>query len=91
MNRKKKHKKRFLSLHFLYVDCRYIFIYLELYICIIVSFIRYVWLYSISFQLCSDVEENPGPKVKLYQSFSICHSNVNNVSTHNFIKILLSV
>ena len=55
----------------------------------IVLFIRYVWLYSISVKLCSYGEENPGPKAKPCQSFSICHSNVNSVSTHSFSKILL--
>ena len=36
-----------------------------------------------------DVEENPGPKPKLYQSFSVCHWNVNSVSAHNFTKVSL--
>ena len=39
--------------------------------------------------LSGDVEENPGPKHKPCQNFSICHWNVNSVSAHNFSKVPL--
>ena len=32
---------------------------------------------------------NPGPKVIFKQSFSICHWNLNSMTTHNYNKILL--
>ena len=54
-----------------------------------VLYLRYIWLYSILVKLSGDVEENPGPKPKPCQSFSICHWNVNSVSAHNFSKVSL--
>ena len=76
---------------FLHANCRHIFIYLclALYICMTVLYLRYIWLYSILVKLSGDVEENPGPKPKPCQSFSICHWNVNSVSAHNFSKVSL--
>ena len=54
-----------------------------------VLYVRYIWLYRILVKLSGHVEENPGPKPKPCQSFSICHWNVNSVSAHNFSKVSL--
>ena len=51
-----------------------------------VLYLRYIWLYSILVKLSADVEENPGSKPKLCQSFSVCHWNVNSAFAHNFSK-----
>ena len=32
---------------------------------------------------------NPGPKPNSYKSFSICHWNLNGITSHNFIKVSL--
>ena len=32
--------------------------------------------------------KNPRPKPISYQSFSVCHWNLNNVSVHNFLKFI---
>ena len=54
-----------------------------------VLYISCIWLYSSLVKLSGDVGENPGPEPKPCQSFSICHLNVNSVSSHNFSKISL--
>ena len=76
---------------FFHANCRYIFIYLRLalYICMIILYIRYIWFSSITVKLSADVEENPVPKPKSCQCFSICHWNVNSVSDHKFSKVCL--
>ena len=50
---------------------------------------RLIWPYSILVKLSGDVEENPRPKRKPCQSFSICHWNVNSLSDQNFSKVSL--
>ena len=35
------------------------------------------------------LKKNPGPKPNSYQSFSICHWNLNSISAHNFLKLSL--
>ena len=54
-----------------------------------VLYLRYIWLYLILVKLSGDTEENPCPKPKPCQSFSICHWNVNSVSAHNVSKVSL--
>ena len=82
-----------LFMKFFHANCRYIFIYLRLalYICMMVLHIRYIWLSSILVKLSADVEENPVPKRKSCQCFSICHWNVNSVSDHKFSKVCLHI
>ena len=46
-------------------------------------------LLSILITLCGDVESNPGPKTISQEGFSVRHWNLNNVSAHNFAKMLL--
>ena len=40
-------------------------------------------------QLTADIELNPGPKPKTCTSFSVCHWNLNSISSHNFINYCL--
>ena len=56
----------------------------------------YVWwldilgiCFTILIKLSRDAVENPGPKPKSCQTFSICHWNVNSPYAHNFSKVLL--
>ena len=53
------------------------------------SYIHYVWLYSLATKLSGDIEENPGPKANSYDYLSICHWNLNSICAHNFIKLSL--
>ena len=39
--------------------------------------------------LSGDIELNPGPKPNSCKSFSICHWNLNSITSHNFIKVSL--
>ena len=73
-------------LKILQANCRYMFVYLRLalYICMMVLYIRHIWLYSILVKLSGDVQENPDP-----DSFSTCNWDVNSVSAHNFSKVFL--
>ena len=36
------------------------------------------------------LKKNPGPNPNSYQSFSICHWNLNSISAHNFLRLYLS-
>ena len=76
---------------FFHANCKHIFLFLRLalYICVTVLYLRCIWLYSILLKLSGDVEENPDPKPKPCQNFSICRWNVNSVSAHNFSKVSL--
>ena len=38
--------------------------------------------------LSGDIEKNPGPKSSSYDKLYICYWNLNNISAHNFIKML---
>ena len=59
------------------------------FICILLAFIHHIWLYFIIFNRRGDIEKNLGPKLNSYQSFSICHWNLNSISAHNFLKSFL--
>ena len=41
----------------------------------VLSYIHYVWLYSLVIKLSGDIEENPGPKANSCDCLSICHWN----------------
>ena len=60
---------------------------LILYISILVLYANHFWLDEIVLKLSCDIEENPGPKPRSNQSFSISHWNLNNISAHNYIKV----
>ena len=53
----------------------------------VLSYIHYVWLYSLAIKLGGDIEENPGPKVNSCDYLSICYWNLNCICAHNFIKL----
>ena len=57
------------------------------YICILLAFIHHIWLYLITFNWSGHIEKNPEPQPNSYQSFSICHWNLNSISVHNFSKL----
>ena len=48
-----------------------------------------LWFYSVLITLSGDVETNPGPKRNSTETFSICHWNLNSISSHNCVKISL--
>ena len=60
-----------------------------LYVYMLVMFMRYIWVYSITIKMSGDIEMNPGPKPSSCNKFSICHWNLNSISAHNFIKLSL--
>ena len=37
--------------------------------------------------LCGNVEWNPGPRLNSSKCFSICHWNLNSITSHSFIKV----
>ena len=65
------------------------FVSRRLYVYMLVSFMHYIWVYSIRIKMSGDIEMNPGPKPSFCNKFSICHRNLNSISTHNFIKLSL--
>ena len=60
-----------------------------LYIMMLETYIRHIWVCSILITVSSDIEKNMGPKSSFCEKFSICHWNLNSISAHNFIKISL--
>ena len=46
-----------------------------------------LWLYSILITVSGDVETNPRPKRNSTEIFSICHWNLNSISSHNYAKM----
>ena len=41
-------------------------------------------------RLSGDIELNPGPKPISFKCFSICHWNLNSITSHGFLKVKLS-
>ena len=56
---------------------------------ILSSFMSNLWFCKCLLQLSGDIELNPGPKPNSCKSFSICHWNLNSITSHNFIKVSL--
>ena len=56
---------------------------------ILFSFMSNIWYCKCLLRLSGDIELNPGPKPKSCKSFSICHWNLNSITSHNFIKVSL--
>ena len=50
-----------------------------------------IWYWKCLLRLSGDIELNPGPKHNSCKSFSICHWNLNNITSHNFIKVSLLI
>ena len=40
-------------------------------------------------RLIGDIEQNPGPKPSSFKNFSICHWNLNSITSHDFLKVKL--
>ena len=60
-----------------------------LYLSMIGVYVHHIWLSLTIIRLSGDIEENPGPICNLNQSFSICHWNLNSITTQNYLKISL--
>ena len=58
-----------------------------LYVYMLVTFMHYIWVYSVRIKISGNIKINPGPKPSSCNKSSICHWNLNNISTHNFIKL----
>ena len=52
-------------------------------------FMSNTWYCKCLLQLSGEIELNPGPKPNSCKSFSICHGNLNSITSHNFIKVSL--
>ena len=61
----------------------------SLYFMSVLSYIHYLWLYSLALKLSGDRKENPDPKANCCDCLSICHWNLNSICAHNFIKLSL--
>ena len=53
------------------------------------QFSVYLWYLQFALILSHDIETNPGPINKNSQCLTICHWNLNSISTDNFIKFPL--
>ena len=53
---------------------------------ILSSFMLNIWYCKCLLRLSGDIKLNPGPKPNSCKSFSICHWNLNSITSHNFIK-----
>ena len=51
----------------------------SLYFMSVLSYIHYVWLYSLAIKLRRDIKENPCPKANSCDCLSICHWNLNSI------------
>ena len=51
---------------------------------ILSSFMSNIWYCKCLLRLSGDIELNAGPKPCSYKSFSICHWNLNSITSHNF-------
>ena len=47
------------------------------------------WLYIILISLSGDIQLNSGRKDKSSSAFSICHWNLDNITTHSYAKVSL--
>ena len=56
---------------------------------ILSSFMLNIWYCKFLLRLSGYIELNRGPKPNSCKSFSICHWNLNSITSHNFIKVLL--
>ena len=67
-----------------------IFFIIRLYVSYIFSIFVVYLLYHIRLiRLSSDIELYPGPKPSSFKCFSKCHWNLNNITSHDFLKVKL--
>ena len=82
----------FLSLKYKYsIIGRHFFLYIFILTSILIAL--QLWAHSnfllLILLLSGDVEMNPGPKLISKESFSICQWKLNDITAHNYTKILL--
>ena len=58
-----------------------------LYVFRLITFMGCIWVYSIKIKMSGDIEMNTGPKPSSCNKFSICHWNLNIISSDNFIQL----
>ena len=46
-------------------------------------------VYALPIRQSGDIEVNPGPRSSPCHGFSICHRNLNGLTTHNYLKVSL--
>ena len=53
----------------------------------VILLIHHIWLHGLSVKTSGDIELNPGPKHKQYQSLSICHLglNISKIKVFQFV------
>ena len=67
-----------------------IFFIIRYYVSYVFSIFVVYLLYHIRLiRLSSDIELNPGPKPSFFKCFSICHWNLNSITSHEFLKVKL--
>ena len=52
-------------------------------------FVVYLLYHIRLIKLCGDIELDPGPKPSSFKYFSICHWNLNSITSHDFLKVKL--
>ena len=52
-------------------------------------FVAYLLYHIRLIRLSGDIELNPGPKPSSFKCFSICHWNLNSITSHDFLKVKL--
>ena len=52
-------------------------------------FVVYLLYHIRLIKFCGDIELNPGPKPSSFKYFSICHWNLNSITSHDFLKVKL--
>ena len=52
-------------------------------------FTVYLLYHTRLIRVSDDIELNPGPKPSSFQNFSICHWNLNSITSHDFLKVKL--
>ena len=81
----------YLFIYFFAVFRKKVNIYLGriLYWNILSSFMSNIWYCKCLLQITGDIELNTSPKPNSCKSFSICHWNLNSITSQNFIKASL--
>ena len=57
--------------------------------CIFSMFVVYLLYLIRLIRLSSGIELNPGPKPSAFKYLSICHWNLSNITSHDFLKVIL--
>ena len=77
----------FLETRVLFKDISFIIRYYFSYIFSI--FVVYLLFHITLIKLSGDIELNPGLKPSSFKYFSICHWNLNSITSHDFLKVKL--